>query len=211
MNEEVHSAIENVGKPVRKKAAPKAPSAAPAAPTKAPAAPTRNGSGRKTAAPRPAQAAPKATPAPNVERTVRKGPTPLMFRTGRNPQTFADAIADARTKLADAKKAYGKARLDLAAAEKARKQLFGEYHGAYKSLGLAIAETPLHSDGNKAVIASAQAAIKSTKSAHAVADKDNGVASKAADKAQAAVKKAEDDLQSILDAKTTARAAAKGA
>ena len=92
-----------------------------------------------------------------------------------------------------------------------RKQLFGEYHGAYKSLGLAIAETPLHSDGNKAVIASAQAAIKSTKSAHAVADKDNRVASKAADKAQAAVKKAEDDLQSILDAKTTAQAAAKGA
>lgn len=201
MNDQVHSAIENVGaKP--KKAKP----AAPAAPTSAPVAPARNGSGRKTAAPKaaPAPSPPASTPAAPK---VRKGPAPLMFN---RKQTFACAIDDARTNLAMAKDAYKATKVALDAAEKARKQAFGEHHAAYKLLGAAIGDTPLHSDGNKAEISAAQETVKFSKTAHAEKDKASGVAAKAADKAEAAVKKAQEELNKRVDTKKAAATAAKG-
>jgi hypothetical protein len=218
MDEPVRSAIENV-KSGRNTSGRKAPAKAPGAPTSAPPAESKSASKRKSAlngASAAQPATPSKAPEPKTgEKTpapkVRKGPQPLMFRTGRNPQTFADAIAERRATLKSAKETYKATRTAYAGTGKAEKKAFDEHKAAYKLLGAAIADTPLHDDGNKAEIAAAQETIKHTKATLGEARKINSAALKALDKAEKAVKQAEADLKTILAAKDTAQAAAKGA
>ena len=149
-------------------------------------------------------------PGPRVDKTVKeaigKPPAPAKASgRGRQPiklkggKTYAEAKAEAKTNLSNAKDTYRNAKAVLNDAEKTAKAARGERAAAQKAYGAAIG-----ADAGKDENATAKD-LGATKTKY-VKDTEKAVsdALKAADKAQAAVDKANQKLVDVENAKVEA-------